>query len=178
MSDAAEPLLEPLLDALRSEWQYLLIAAIEKIEHCLEQLNAEQICARPGPGLNSIANQLAHIAGNLQQWSVAGFGLEPDRRDRDREFADWEPSDLRRLNQELIMALNEASQVIARLTASQLLHTRNIQGFQVTGLQALSHTVTHLVGHTHQIVQLTRWHLGPGYRFDWSEDGPRDNVPL
>jgi len=100
------------------------------------------------------------------------------RRDRDREFADWEPSDLRRLNQELIMALNEASQVIARLTASQLLQTRTIQGFQVTGLQALSHTVTHLVGHTHQIVQLTRWHLGPGYRFGWSEDGPRDNVPL
>jgi uncharacterized damage-inducible protein DinB len=168
-----------LLVALRAEWTHLLIAALDKIEHCQTQLNSEQICLRPGPGLNSIANLLAHIAGNLHQWGVAGFGAEPDCRNRPAEFGDWEPADLKALVQQLLKVLNAVSHVIDSVTSEELLRVRTIQGFSVTGLQALNHTVSHFVGHTHQIVQLTRWQLGGRYQFHWSEASPRtEGVPL
>jgi uncharacterized damage-inducible protein DinB len=168
----------PLLEALRTEWLHLLIAATSKLEHCLCQLEPSQVCLRPGPQLNSIANQLAHVAGNLRQWTAAGFGAEPDQRNREREFEDWEPEDVRALQENLLRALAAAHDVISQVTTSELLRERTIQGFTVTGLQALSHTITHLVGHTHQIVQLTRWHLGSRYRFHWTEDSPRQGVPI
>ena len=169
---------EPLLEALRAEWMHLMMAATEKIEHCLSQLEDEQVCMRPGPGLNSIANQLAHITGNLRQWSLAGFGLEPDQRDREREFADWEPTALRGLKQELVSTVGSAYNLVSQVTAAELLRVHDIQGFRVSGLQALSHTFTHFVGHTHQIVQLTRWHLGSSYDFHWTTESPRDRVPI
>lgn len=169
----------PLLAALRAEWTHLLIAAIDKIEHCQTQLTERQLCMRPGPELNSIANLLAHVAGNLQQWGVAGFGVEPDDRDRPAEFADWEPADLPTLNQQFIRTLSAVGRLIETVSSEELLRVRTVQGFSVTGLQALSHTVSHLVGHTHQIIQLTRWQLGGQYRFHWNEATPRTNgVPL
>jgi hypothetical protein len=83
-----------------------------------------------------------------------------------------------RLVRELIAVLAIAAGTIEKATEQELLRVRNIQGFNVSGLQALSHTVTHFVGHTHQIIQLTRWHLGNGYLFQWDDNSPRERVPI
>ncbi|MFM7115217.1 MAG: DUF1572 family protein [Planctomycetota bacterium] len=167
-----------LLTELRDEYLHLLSECVAKLDHCLSQLNDEQICQRPGPDQNSIANHLAHMAGNLKQWAVTGFGTEPDFRQRDAEFRDFTPQDRKRLLQELIAVLGIAASTIEKLTLEEMFRVRTIQGFDVNGLQALSHTVTHFVGHTHQIIQLTRWHLGSRYRFHWDENAPRNRVPI
>lgn len=174
MSETDKQLLTELCD----EYLHLLSECVNKLDHCLSQLNDEQICQRPGPGQNSIANHLAHMAGNLKQWAVTGFGTEPDLRQRESEFRDFTPQDRKRLLQELIAVLGIAASTIEKITPEEMLRVRSIQGFSVSGLQALSHTVTHFVGHTHQVIQLTRWHLGSRYRFQWDENAPRNRVPI
>ena len=167
-----------LLTELKDEYLHLLSESVTKLDHCLSQLSDEQFCQRPGPAQNSIANLLAHMAGNLKQWAVTGFGTEPDLRQRESEFRDFTPHDRMKLLKELIAVLGLAASTIEKATHQELARVRNIQGFNVSGLQALSHTVTHFVGHTHQVIQLTRWHLGSRYRFQWDENAPRDRVPI
>jgi hypothetical protein len=57
--------------------------------------------------------------------------------------------------------------VLAKTTATDLLRRRRIQGFDVTALGAIFDSVPHFVGHTHQIVYITRCLLGDAYRFEW-----------
>lgn len=167
-----------LLKELQAEWLHLLEMALAKIEHCLGQLDDRQIWIRPTAELNSIANLMLHLAGNLNQWAIAGLGGEPDVRNRQAEFADRSERGRREIFEHLRAVVCRAQNVIREISDRQLLSKTQIQGFHVSGLSALSHTVTHFVGHTHQIVQLTRWHLGPGYQFQWTEDSPRDRLPI
>ena len=63
------------------------------------------------------------------------------------------------------------------LSPGDFLEARTIQGFDVTVLEALGHTVTHFTGHTHQIIMLTRLILGDDYQYDWDPSRPRTSVP-
>jgi hypothetical protein len=58
-----------------------LDSALLRIEHCLGQLNDEQVWRRSRPGLNIIGNLILHLSGNLRQWIVAGLGDAPDPAD-------------------------------------------------------------------------------------------------
>ena len=44
-----------------------LAERLGKIKHCLNQLNDEEIWRRPRPEMNSIANLMLHLAGNVRQ---------------------------------------------------------------------------------------------------------------
>ena len=43
---------------------------------------------RPRPEMNSVANLMLHLAGNVRQWLVSGVGGSGDIRNRPEEFAD------------------------------------------------------------------------------------------
>ena len=58
------------------------------------------------------------------------------------------------------------------MTAADLLTRLRIQGFDVTALGAIFDCVPHFVGHTHQIVYITRCLLGDAYRFEWTPSAP------
>jgi hypothetical protein len=49
---------DELAAAVGAEAADELAKALGKIEHCLGQLNDEQVWQRPGPGLNSVGNLL------------------------------------------------------------------------------------------------------------------------
>ena len=158
----------------------LLDQSMAKIRHCLKQLSDIQIWWRPEPGMNSIGNLLVHLGGNLTQWGVVPFTLADDRRDRDSEFVD----ELRIPGDELLMQIqktvDDAKEQWRHLATSQLLRPVEIQGFQVTHMHAVLHASSHFVGHTHQIIQLTRLQLGSSYEFHWSPDNDeeRDELPI
>ena len=78
----------------------------------------------------------------------------------------------------LVMVVGEVSDVLRTVNPSELSEHMTIQGFHVTRLGALMHTVPHFVGHTHQITQLTRQQLGADYTMQWSPDDHRDRIPL
>ncbi|MDA0920923.1 MAG: DUF1572 family protein [Planctomycetota bacterium] len=161
-----------------AEFEHLLNEAMRKIRHCVGQLSDEQLWLKPDEGLNSVANLLLHLTGNLNQWCVAGILETPDDRDREAEFAATGGLLRAELMARLEPVVAEAISVIQSLEEGSLRQARQIQGFDVTVLQALFHTVPHFVGHTHQILMLTRLMLGSEYRFEWSPEQSRTGVPL
>ena len=139
-----------------------------KIEHCLGQLTESQVWWRPREEMNSIANLLQHIAGNLCQWIVAGVGDLEDTRDRQREFDDRSGVTKAELMQNLCDVLDAARNTMAELTTDELLARRRIQGHDVTKLGAIWHSVTHFQGHVQEIIGMTRQQLGSAYEFQWA----------
>lgn len=141
--------------------------AIRKIEHCLAQLSEDQLWWRPGEEMNSIANLILHLGGNVRQWVVAGVGGSPDTRLRQSEFDQrrgMTSSDLRDL---LAQVRSEFRNTLESLTPDELLRRREVQGNDVTGAEAIVHSVAHFRGHTQEIVHLTRIQLGDVYQFDF-----------
>ena len=54
------------------------------------------------------------------------------------------------------------------MTAADLLRVRRIQGWDVTGSQAVFDAVPHFRGHTQEIAHITRHLLGDAYVFFWT----------
>lgn len=156
----------------------LLDQSIVKINHCLGQLTCDQVWWRPNPSMNSIGNLMVHLAGNLNQWGVVPFTLDSDNRDRESEFDPKLLKEVDELVQELNSLVNAAKAQWQYLSVSQLCKTINIQGFNVSHLQAITHASSHFVGHTHQIIQLTRLQLDNEYMFHWTPDEPRGELPI
>jgi hypothetical protein len=71
----------------------------------------------------------------------------------------------------------EADQALAKLEPARLLEARRIQGFDVTFLHAILDTAAHFVGHTHQVVYITRMRLGDSYRFEWAPATAEQGAP-
>ena len=167
-----------LTKPLHDEWTHLLNQSVSRIRHCVGQLSQEQIWWQPGPDLNSIGILIRHLAGNLNQWVVDGVPQRENARDRAAEFESDERGSPAELLDNLSLVVDAANCVIETLTDGDLEQARGIQGFDVTVLGAVMHSVPHFVGHTHQIVLLTRMQLGAAYRFHWDPNAERGKVPL
>jgi hypothetical protein len=145
-----------------------LESSLCKIEHCLAQLDEADVQWRQHESHNSIQNIILHLCGNLRQWILHGVGGAPDKRNRPLEFSDHRPLTKDHLAGELRSAVSDAIAVIDKTTDARLIEMRRIQGFDVSVLAAIFDSVSHFVGHTHQIVFITRQRLGDAYRFQWS----------
>jgi uncharacterized damage-inducible protein DinB len=140
--------------------------SVEKIEHCLRQLPDLELWWRPFESANSIANIILHLCGNLRQWVISGVGGEPDIRKRREEFAARSTITKDRLLDKLRQTAREADAAMARCTSDELLRTRRVQHWDVTALHAIFSSISHFVGHTHQIVYITRLRLEEKYEFE------------
>ena len=158
--------------AYLAECRATLENALKKIEHCLGQLSDSDLHWRQHASHNSIQNVLLHLCGNLRQWILHGVGGEPDVRDRPAEFADRTEHSKTELAAQLRETVANCGRVLAALPAETLLERRRIQGFDTTLLAAILDTVSHFVGHQHQIVYITRLRLGDAYRFQWTPATP------
>ena len=165
-------------ELFQQECVHLLDQSVLRIQHCLKQLNHEQLWWQPGKDQNSIGMILRHLAGNLEQWAICGLTQEPDRRNRDSEFNSPERPSAESLLQTLVDVVSRSKTAIRELPPELLTAARTIQGFNVSVMGSLMHTIPHLVGHTHQIVTLTRLQLGEQYQFHWSPQAARNKVPL
>jgi hypothetical protein len=174
----SEPLQAELCAEIIRQSADLLDQSMLKICHCLNQLEPNHIWWRPERSMNSIGNLLLHVTGNLQQWGVVPFTLATDRRDRESEFQDDQRVSAEELLQTLQAVVDAAQGHWQHLTAAQLLRHVEIQRFEVTHLHAILHASSHLVGHTHQIIELTRLQLGPKYKFHWTPSTERDDLPI
>jgi hypothetical protein len=87
---------------------------------------------------------------------VASFNRLEDGRNRPAEFAaQGEISGVDLLDQ-LGQTIDEAAKVLARLTADDLLATYQVQGYTVSGLDAVYQVVEHFGLHYGQIVYITK----------------------
>lgn len=150
----------------------------ERIIDCLERLGYDQVWARGSDAENAIGNLVLHLCGNVRQWIGAGIGGQPDIRVRDREFrarGDIQPEELR---ERLQAAVGEACEVIRDLRPERMLDTINVQGYDVTVLEAVYHVVEHFAQHTGQIIHATKAMTGEdlGYYRHLSRGATRDET--
>jgi uncharacterized damage-inducible protein DinB len=141
--------------------------AIRKICFCVRQLSDDQLSWRPSDSMNSIANLILHLCGNVRQWVISGVGGAPDQRNRPQEFAQREPVSADQLIEMLHQVAGEFRQTLEKTTADDLIRPRTIQGYEVSGLQAVIESVAHFRGHTQEITHMTRIQLGDAYEFDF-----------
>ena len=129
---------------------------LPKIERCVERLSDEQIWWRPNQQSNSIGNLLLHLCGNARQWIVCGVGGAVDRRDRNAEFAQRDVIPREQLRSLLKKTLADVDLTLAQLEADGLLDRREIQGVDVSVLEAILHVVEHFSMHVGQILYITK----------------------
>jgi hypothetical protein len=123
---------------------------------CAESLTDEQVWWRPNLASNSIGNLLVHLNGNVRQWLVASFKRLADHRDRPSEFSQSEIIPAAALLRRLKETMEESSQVLSRLTEADLLARFEIQGYNVSGLEAVYQVVEHFGLHYGQVVYVTK----------------------
>lgn len=144
-----------------------LLSSAKIVRHCVGQLNDEQLWWRPKPEMNSVANLMLHLSGNIRQWIIAGLGGMDDIRERQKEFDEVGPIPKAELLQSFDATVDAAARVLAEVTADNLTRERIIQAFPVTGAKAAVHAVAHFQGHVQEIVHMTRIQLGEAYQFDF-----------
>lgn len=138
---------------------------LPRILECLKRLSDEDIWWRPHVTSNSVGNLVLHLSGNVRQWIISGLGGGPDRRQRDKEFAERGPLPRRALVTRLRSTVVEACRVLKRLRTQELERVHSIQGFRVTGFQAVAHVVEHFAYHTGQIIFVAKLKLGEDLGF-------------
>ena len=143
----------------------LLEVHLPRVEACLRKLAPEQIWWSANSASNSAGNLVLHLEGNVRQWIVAGLGGRPYRRERDREFSESGPIPGRALLTRLRRAVRDGDRVLRKLDAAGLARSYTIQGFQVTGLDAVFHVVEHFSQHSGQIILLTKMLAGKDLKF-------------
>jgi hypothetical protein len=127
-----------------------------RLRACVESLTDEQVWWRPNEASNSIGNLILHLNGNVQQWLVASFDRLDDTRDRPAEFAEREVVPAAVLLEKLGSTLRRAADVLSQLTEEDLRATFHIQGYTVSGLDAVYQVVEHFGLHYGQIVYITK----------------------
>src|SRR5215472_12060242 len=97
-----------------------------KIEHCVGQLSDEQVWWRPRGEMNSVANLMLHLSGNLRQWIISGVGGATDVRNRPMEFGDLSGRTKAEVVGILKKTVGEADAALAKVTADELVLPRRI----------------------------------------------------
>ncbi len=143
----------------QSRW-YFASSYLPKIEHCLAQLSDEDVWHRANEASNSIGNLVLHLSGNVQQWIIGGVGDLPYHRDREHEFGERGGITREQLLIRLKETLAKADQVLAQVDPDKLLERKEIQGNDVTVMQAILRIVQHFGLHTGQIMLLTKQYTG------------------
>ncbi len=140
--------------------------SLRRIHHCLDQLTDENISWRPRESMNSIANLLLHLRGNVQQWVISGVGGVDDSRVRQSEFDDRTSHTKEELLSAIDGTVAAACDVIVGATPEELARVRVVQGRKkVTGILAIIHAITHFQGHVQEIAHMTRILVGDDYAF-------------
>jgi uncharacterized damage-inducible protein DinB len=136
-----------------------------RIARCLALLSDEEIWWRPNSASNSVGNLVLHLCGNVRQWIIAGVGQTPDVRERDKEFAQREAISRTELLAQLRTTMREANRVLDRVSAEDLAGKYSIQGFRLSGLNAISHVYEHFSHHAGQIIYVTKMKRGKDLHF-------------
>jgi len=127
-----------------------------RLRACVESLTDEQVWWRPNQASNSIGNLILHLNGNVRQWLVASFNRQVDPRNRPAEFAAESGLTASELLKRLGAAMSEAAAVLDRLTEADLVAPYEIQGYHVTGLEAVYQVVEHFGLHYGQIAYIAK----------------------
>lgn len=146
------------------------------LQKALDLLPEDRLWWSPAHGVNSVGILLKHMRGNLRQWIVSGLGEVEFQRDRENEFK-LSNETLSQLWNALDKTISEAIDILNNLDEQNLCRKLVIQGFTITGLEAIYHAIEHFAYHTGQIIYITKALTGKDLKFYViGEDGnPKPN---
>ena len=162
MTVADQQMASTFLDFSRNK---LLNQYWPRLRSAVEPLTSDQIWWRPNTASNSIGNLILHLNGNVGQWLVASFNKLEDARNRPAEFNERRRLSARTLLDRIAETMQEAEKVLARLTPADLLAIYEIQGYTVTGLNAVYQVVEHFGLHYGQIIYISKALRGEDLKF-------------
>jgi hypothetical protein len=131
-----------------------------RLRACAEPLTDEQVWWRPNSASNSIGNLILHLNGNVRQWLVVSFNRCEDERNRPAEFAAESGLTAFQLLDRLGATMSDAAAVLDRLTEADLIAPYEIQGYHVSGLEAVYQVVEHFGLHYGQIAYIAKSFTG------------------
>jgi len=146
---------------LAAEFQRrMLDEYMPRIEKCVRSLSQSQLWQRQHSNCNAVGNLLLHLEGNVRRWILCGLDGQPDRRQRDAEFAARPETEKRAavtLLARLRATVEEACAVVERLPDAAWLASQTYQGrYRETGVAAVLHVMEHFSGHAGQIYAFTK----------------------
>jgi len=130
---------------------YRMDESTRMIKKSLEEISDEEIWKKPNPSLNSIANLMLHLCGNITQYIISSLGETEDKRNRDIEFRTSGGLTKAELLEKLEETVDSAKRIIYDTNATQFLKVRQVQGFTFSGVGVVIHAVEHYSYHTGQI---------------------------
>jgi hypothetical protein len=92
----------------------------------------------------------------VRQWLVASFNQQEDSRNRPAEFSQRELISASVLLDQLGATMQQASEVLARLSPADLSVWYEIQGYKVSGLDAVYQVVEHFAMHYGQVLYIVK----------------------
>ena len=130
---------------------YRMDESTRMIKKSLAEISDDEVWQKPNPSLNSIANLMLHLCGNISQYVISSLGETEDKRNRDDEFSITGGLTKDELFTKLESVVDDAKRVIFDITPNQLVKMRSVQGFSFSGVGIILHTVEHYSYHTGQI---------------------------
>ena len=141
-----------------------------KIERSVDALSGADLWWRANEASNSIGNLILHLCGNVTMWIIGGVGGRPFERHRQGEFDERRNISGTELIDRLRAVVRQADEVMGGVSAEELLSPRQIQGYDVTVLEAIYHVVEHFSMHTGQIILMTKARTGEDLKL-WRPHG-------
>jgi len=127
------------------------------VDGAVQQLSDEEFFRHPAEGMNSVANILRHLGGNLlSRWTdfLASDGEKPSRN-RDSEFEEW-PGDRASLMAYFDTGWATCRIAIESLSVNDVEKTVTIRGETHTVPLAIQRSLTHTAYHVGQIMLIAR----------------------
>lgn len=143
----------------------LLLEYWPRLQNSVQPLTDDQIWWRPNAACNSIGNLILHLNGNVGQWLVAAFNGYRDERNRIVEFKERRLISGRELLERLGSTMQQASDTLDQLDAERLSRMYEIQGYTVTGMDAIYQVVEHFGMHYGQILWIVKATTGKDLGF-------------
>ena len=140
-----------LIEELVKNALYRMDESTRMIKKSISDISDEEVWQKPNSSLNSIANLMLHLCGNISQYIISSLGENEDKRNRDAEFSATGGLTKAELLKKLENVVDTAKRVIFDATPNQLVRMRSVQGFTFSGVGIILHAVEHYSYHTGQI---------------------------
>tara|TARA_R110000823_G_scaffold152255_4_gene283190 strand:- start:392 stop:910 length:519 start_codon:yes stop_codon:yes gene_type:complete len=140
-----------LIEELVKNALYRMDESTRMIKKSLSDISEDEVWQKPNPSLNSIANLMLHLCGNISQYVISSLGETEDKRKRDAEFSVTDGLTKTELLKKLEDVVDTAKRVIFDAKPDQLVKVRSVQGFSFSGVGVIMHAVEHYSYHTGQI---------------------------
>ena len=140
----------------KAQASFRLDESTRMIVKTFKALDEADIWRKPNPSSNSIGNLILHLCGNISQYAIASLGGTEDLRNREEEFSATSGYSRDELLDRLLEVIDRAKTIISHCSGEELLRSRQVQGFTMSGIGIIIHVVEHYSYHTGQIAFWTK----------------------